>query len=219
MPCLCSLLGFRAFDSCVTALLRIDLVTEFGTLCSVFFIDWRCENQIRSHICVLHTGVGLRFVWTAAHITPISVRTETRGCVILYVLKILPPNFRTPSRYTELYFPLMFFCKSTLPPATWVLHLPFIPSLIIFGKVRCTLVQALRLCTGHTAHRGSRDITLLFLDHGTRRGEGSSSHPSRFLPRERTGTHCTGGWVGPRALLGRCGNFRPHRDSIPDHIR
>ena len=37
-------------------------------------------------------------------------------------------------------------------------------------KVKCTLVQALRLCTGHTAHRGSRGIALLFHDHGTRRG-------------------------------------------------
>jgi len=31
-------------------------------------------------------------------------------------------------------------------------------------KVKCTLVQALRLCTGRTAHRGSRNIALLFLD-------------------------------------------------------
>jgi len=37
-------------------------------------------------------------------------------------------------------------------------------------KVKCTLVQALRLRTGRTAHRGSRDIALPFLDHGTRRG-------------------------------------------------
>jgi hypothetical protein len=37
-------------------------------------------------------------------------------------------------------------------------------------KVKCTLVQALRLCTGRTAHRGSGGIALLFLDHGTRRG-------------------------------------------------
>ena len=36
-------------------------------------------------------------------------------------------------------------------------------------KVKCTLVQALRLCTGRTAHRGSRGIALLFQDHGTRR--------------------------------------------------
>ena len=37
-------------------------------------------------------------------------------------------------------------------------------------KVKCTLVQALRLCTGRTAHRGRRGIALPFLDHGTRRG-------------------------------------------------
>jgi hypothetical protein len=37
-------------------------------------------------------------------------------------------------------------------------------------KVKVTLVQALMLCTGRTAHRGSRGIALLFHDHGTRRG-------------------------------------------------
>ena len=35
---------------------------------------------------------------------------------------------------------------------------------------KCTLVQALRLCTARTAHRGNRDIDLPFHDHGTRRG-------------------------------------------------
>ena len=37
-------------------------------------------------------------------------------------------------------------------------------------EVKCTFVQALRLCTGCTAHRGSRGIALPFHDHGTRRG-------------------------------------------------
>ena len=32
------------------------------------------------------------------------------------------------------------------------------------GKVKVALVQALRLCTGRTAHRGSRGIALLFHD-------------------------------------------------------
>ena len=45
------------------------------------------------------------------------------------------------------------------------------------GKVKCTLVQALRLCTGCIAHRGSRSIALLFLDHSTRRGCGVSVTP------------------------------------------
>jgi hypothetical protein len=37
-------------------------------------------------------------------------------------------------------------------------------------KVKCILVQAMRLCTGRMAHRGSRGIAIPFLDHGTRRG-------------------------------------------------
>ena len=44
-------------------------------------------------------------------------------------------------------------------------------------KVKVTLVQALRLCTSRTAHRGSRGIALLFHDHGTRRGLGVSVTP------------------------------------------
>jgi hypothetical protein len=37
-------------------------------------------------------------------------------------------------------------------------------------KVKWNLVQALRPCTGRTAHRVSRGIALLFFDQGTRRG-------------------------------------------------
>jgi len=44
----------------------------------------------------------------------------------------------------------------------------------IIVKVKCTLVQALRLCTGRTAQSGSRGIALLFLDHGNRREWGIS---------------------------------------------
>ena len=53
-------------------------------------------------------------------------------------------------------------------------------------KVKCTPVQALRLCTGHTTHRGSRSIALLFHDHGTKRGEGSASRPGRSLHPGKT---------------------------------
>jgi hypothetical protein len=34
---------------------------------------------------------------------------------------------------------------------------------------------------------------------------GQRHAPAAFYPRERRGTHCTGGWVGPRAVLDRCG--------------
>jgi hypothetical protein len=76
-------------------------------------------------------------------------------------------------------------------------------------EVKCTLVQALRLCTGRTAHRGSRGIAPPFLDHSTRRGRGQGRIPAALYPRERPGTHCTGGWVVPRAGLDRWEESRP----------
>jgi hypothetical protein len=36
--------------------------------------------------------------------------------------------------------------------------------------------------------------------------------PAALPPGKRPGTHCTGGWVGPRAGLDGCGKCRPHRD-------
>ena len=40
-------------------------------------------------------------------------------------------------------------------------------------------------------------------------GEGSASRPGRSLLRERQGTHCVGGWVGPRGGMDSCGKSRP----------
>ena len=76
-------------------------------------------------------------------------------------------------------------------------------------KVKVTHVQALRLCTGRTAHRGSRGIVLPFHDYGTRRGWGVSVTPRPLFTPGKTRHHCTGGWVGPRAGLDRCGKSRP----------
>ena len=84
------------------------------------------------------------------------------------------------------------------------------------GKVKCTLVQVLRLCTVRRAHKGSRGIALPFLDHGTRRGWGVSVTPRplftlwkdpALIVQEAVwapGTVWTGGE-----------NLAPHRDSIP----
>jgi hypothetical protein len=40
-------------------------------------------------------------------------------------------------------------------------------------------------------------------------GVGSAPRPGRLYPRERPGTHCTGGWVGPRAGLDGRNNSSP----------
>ena len=77
------------------------------------------------------------------------------------------------------------------------------------SKLKCTLAQELRLCTGRTAHGGSRGIALLFLDHGTRRGEGSASRPGRFLPPWKTRYPFYGRLRGPQGRSGQVRKISP----------
>ena len=46
-------------------------------------------------------------------------------------------------------------------------------------------------------------------------GVGGQRHARAALSLGKTRYPCTGGWVGPRAGLDRCGKSHPHRDSIP----
>ena len=75
-------------------------------------------------------------------------------------------------------------------------------------KVKCTRVQALRLCTGRTDHRGSRSMALPFMIMALEGVRGQCHPPAALYLRERPGTHCTGGRVGPKAGLYRCGKSR-----------
>jgi len=77
------------------------------------------------------------------------------------------------------------------------------------GKVMCTLVQAPRLCTGRIAHRGSRGIALLFLDHGTKGGEGSASRPGRSLPPGKTRYPLYRRLGGPQGRSGQVWKISP----------
>jgi hypothetical protein len=72
---------------------------------------------------------------------------------LLLTLSLKLPNTTLKKLHFLVNNPTKFTTTSTFP-----------------SKVKCTLVQALRLCTGCRAHRGSRGIALLFLDHSTRRG-------------------------------------------------
>jgi len=51
------------------------------------------------------------------------------------------------------------------------------------------------------AQRVDRGIALLFHDSGTKGVSGQQHASAALYTRERTGTHFTGGWVGPRAGL------------------
>ena len=72
-------------------------------------------------------------------------------------------------------------------------------------KVKCTLVHALRLCTGRTAHRGSRGIALPFHDLGTRRGWGVSFTPRPLFTPGKTRYPLYRRLSGPQ---GRSGHVR-----------
>ena len=88
--------------------------------------------------------------------------------------------------------------------------------IVVKVKVKVTLVQALRLCTGHTAHKGSRGIALPFHDHGTRRGLRGQRHaPAALYPREDSVPIVQeAGWA-PGPVWTGAENLAPHRDSIP----
>ena len=76
-------------------------------------------------------------------------------------------------------------------------------------KVKCTLVQPLRLCTGRTAHRGSRGIALPFHDHGIRGGERSASRPGRSLPPGKTRYPLYRRLGGPQGRSGQVRKISP----------
>ena len=79
-----------------------------------------------------------------------------------------------------LYFPLCQVFRKTNCQLT-----PHFQEAYWLHLWKCPPVQALRLCTGRTAHRGSRGIALPFRDHGTKEAEWSASRPGPlFTPRE-----------------------------------
>ena len=69
------------------------------------------------------------------------------------------------------------------------------------GKVHST--------ADHEAPQGEYSIALLSFTLGARWGWVVNDTPRPLYLRERPGTHCIGGWVGPGAGLDRYGKFRP----------
>ena len=84
-------------------------------------------------------------------------------------------------------------------------------------KVKCPLVQALILCTGRTAHRGSRCIVLLFIDHDTRRGWGVSVTPRPlFTPGKDPVPIVQEAWWAPGSVWTGAENLAPTGIRSPD---
>ena len=80
-----------------------------------------------------------------------------------------------------------------------------------YMQVGFTLSQATKVL------RESRGTALLYFRPLHQKGVKGHCHaPAAPYPRERSGTHCTGGWVGLRAGLDRCGKSRPTGIRSPD---
>ena len=129
---------------------------------------------------------------------PSNVSTE-----VVYVFLTPPPH---PLPHTHITFHNSFF----------LFRSPYV-CLIKFGKEH--LVQALRLCTGRMAHRGSRGIALPFLDHGTRRGEGSASRPGRSSPPGKTQYPLYRRLAGPQGRSGQVRKISPPRGFDPRTVQ
>ena len=90
-----------------------------------------------------------------------------------------PPGFvpRTVQPVANRYTDCRWMCACKIWRSgvyTWIFLTDAGNSSYVKGKVKVTLVQALRLCRGRTARRGSRGIALPFHGHGTGRGWGVS---------------------------------------------
>ena len=86
---------------------------------------------------------------------------------------------------------------------------------VVKKKSECTIVQALSPCTVRTAHRGSRGIALLFLEHDTRKVRGVSVMLwTLFIPgKDPVPIVQEVGWA-PGPVWTGAENLATHRDSI-----
>ena len=125
---------------------------------------------------------------------------------------------------------LIYFCK--LLYMFCVVNLPIIRSTFNcnysiwhwsnFGK--CSVWSQLKM---RVMDRSLLPSAIVEGNRGNRKGWGVKATPRpHFTPREDSGTHCTGGWVGTRAGLDSCGKSRstgirssdrPARSQSPYH--
>ena len=121
----------------------------------------------------------------------------------------VPPNRKTAEKIRN----LSFFSNLTAAATSFLSGFIAISIRVKVGKV--TLVQALRLCTGRTAHRGSRGITTLsWLRHWKIWGVSVRPRPLFTPGKDKLPILQEAAWA-PRAHLDRCGKSRPYQDSIP----
>ena len=112
-------------------------------------------------------------------------------------------------------FSCVCFNTNSLTHVKCLLHV-FLCSICIFIQFyhTCELIIIIIIEYNFTLGQSTKAQTwIYFLDLGARWWVVSTT-PRPLYPRERPGTHCTGGWVGLRAGLEGCGKSRPYPNSI-----
>ena len=111
------------------------------------------------------------------------------------------------------------FPNSVLPPSLGLFKKVMNGSAYLQLSIFVYFVQVVgfTLSQATKALRESRGISLLYFRPLHQKGVRGQRHaPAAPHPRERPGTHCTGGWVGLRAGLDRCGKSRLTGIRSPD---
>ena len=98
----------------------------------------------------------------------------------------------------------------------FVTGLPYFVIVFFFLHFSETVLGRFHPFIGHEGPQGEQSYSsTLFLTSALEGVRGQRHAPAAPYPRERPGTHFTGGWVGLRAGLDKCGKSRSHRDSNP----
>ena len=84
-----------------------------------------------------------------------------------------------------------------------------VPQCYIKERVKCTLVQVQRFCTGRTAHRRSRGIAVLSLGHDTRKVWGDSVTPQPLFTPGKTRYSLWRRLGGPQGRSGKVQKISP----------
>ena len=104
---------------------------------------------------------------------------------------------------------VLFVCKCVLPPGD---------SQTAVNKYINIKSYQSSPCNRQRRPRGGEEVQpYSLLNLGDRKGWVFKATPRPLYPRERPGTRCIGGWMGPRACLDGCGKSHPHRNSIKSH--
>ena len=156
------------------------------------------EGLVLTH-CATISGYTFFMQHTCFQLTPF-IFVYAKFCRIFTIIDFISNKFT---------FVMKVHCCHMSYPTPWLCNV---------CKKMCTLVQALTLCTGRMAHRGSRGIALPFHDHSTRRGWGVSVTPRLlFTPRkDLVPIVQEAGWA-PGPVWTGTENLAPTGIRSPDH--